>query len=115
MKIPAIKATIGKWEYYITTLTFDQVSKFVTRIDHNFYDSKALQDSLQRSITENYLGIKEYLLHQTDLFFNSIVLAVYDDYPEWQQITVKFENQSFNQFGLLDFPGNHNIFPVDGQ
>lgn len=115
MKLPAIKASIGKWTYYLTVLTFEQISKFVEKIDDNLYESAALRDLLQRSITKNYLSIKEYILHQPDLFFNSIVLAVYNDYPDWQQIVVKFEDGKFNQLGLLDFPGHHKIFPIDGQ
>lgn len=115
MKLPAIKASIGKWTYYQTILTFEQVSQFVEKIDDNLYESQALRDLLQRSITKNYLSIKEYILNQPDLFMSSIVLAVYNDYPNWQQIIVKFGDGKFNQFGLLDFPGHHKIFPLDGQ
>lgn len=49
------------------------------------------------------------------MFFSSLVLAVYDDYPEWQEIEVKYEEEEYHQIGLLNFPGEHKIFPVDGQ
>ena len=49
------------------------------------------------------------------MFFNSLVLAVYDDYPNWKQIEYSFSDDSFYQMGLLEFPSIHKIFPVDGQ
>jgi len=115
MKIPALRAKIGDWNYYVTTLTFEQVSQFVSKIDENLHKSESLKDLIQRSITKNYISIKEYIINQPSVFFNSLVLAVYDEYPNWQEIEFKFDNNETYQMGLLDFPGNHKIFPVDGQ
>lgn len=115
MKIPALKAKIGDWDYYVTTLTFQQVSQFVSKIDEHLHKSESLKDLIQRSITNNYLSIKEYIVNQPSVFFNSLVLAVYDEYPKWQEIKFKYDNGETYQMGLLEFPGNHKIFPVDGQ
>lgn len=115
MRIPALKAKIGTWDYYITTLTFRQVNDFVSKIDDQLHKSESLKELIQRSITENYLSIKEYVLKQPEMFFNSLVLAVYDDYPEWREIEFKYDNLETYAMGLLEFPGEHKIFPVDGQ
>ena len=115
MKIPAIRAKIGDWTYYITTLTFQQISENVEKIDDEIYSSELLKDLLQRSITGNYLKIKEYIIKQDEMFFNSLVLAVYDDYPDWISIEMKFDDEEHYNMGLLNFPGNHKIIPVDGQ
>lgn len=115
MKIPALKAKIGDWDYYVTTLTFEQVSNFVSKIDEHLHKSESLKDLIQRSITNNYLSIKEYIINQPSVFFNSLVLAVYDEYPKWQEIEFKYDSGETYQMGLLDFPRNHKIFPVDGQ
>lgn len=115
MKIPALKARIGSWDYYVTTLTFEQVNAFVSKIDDNLHKSESLKDLIQRSITNNYLSIKEYILKQPDVFFNSLVLAVYDDYPDWREVEFKYEDGETFQMGLLEFPGDHKIFPIDGQ
>ncbi len=115
MKIPAIRGKIGDWQYYISTLTFQQVSDYVSKIDDELHKSESLKDLIQRSITENYVSIKNYILNQPELFFNSLVLAVYDDYPEWVEIEVTYDNKETYQIGLLDFPDRHKIFPVDGQ
>lgn len=115
MKIPALRAKIGDWTYYVTTLTFEQVDKYVSRIDEQLHNSESLKDLIQRSITNNYLSIKDYILNQSELFFNSLVLAVYDEYPEWREIEFTYKGEESYQMGLLEFPGKHKIFPVDGQ
>lgn len=116
MRIPAIRAKIGNWTYYISTLTFKQVSEYVSKVDQELHHSESLNELIQRSVTNNYLSIKNYILNQPDLFFNSLVLAVYDNYPDWAEIDIKYGDdfETF-QLGLLDFPGKHKIFPVDGQ
>lgn len=115
MKLPAIRAKMGNWTYYVTTLSFQQVNDFVSKVDDELHKSEGLRDLIQRSITNNYLSIKNYIINQPELFFNSLVLAVYDDYPNWREIEVNYEDGEIYQLGLLDFPGKHKIFPVDGQ
>jgi DNA sulfur modification protein DndB len=115
MKIPALRANIGTWNYYVTTLTFEQVAEFVSKVDDQLHKSESLRDLIQRSITNNYISIKDYIINQPDVFFNSLVLAVYDDYPDWREIEFKYEGEETYQMGLLEFPTIHKIFPVDGQ
>lgn len=116
MKIPAIRARIGNWTYYVSTLTFKQVNDYVSRVDEELHKSESLKEMIQRSITNNYQSIKTYILHQPELFFNALVLAVYDDYPNWREIEIKYDGDDETyQLGLLDFPGEHKIFPLDGQ
>src|SRR4051794_3162398 len=92
MKIPAIRANMGTWTYYVTTLTFTQVSQFVSKVDDQLHKSEGLKDLIQRSITDNYISIKEYILRQKELFFNSLVLAVYDQYPDWREIEFIYDD-----------------------
>lgn len=116
MKVPALRAELGGRVYYVATLTFGQVSEYVSPINDQLHKSETLNDLIQRSISKNYLNIKEYILNQPELFFNSLVLAVYNNYPDWTEIEVQFDdNTSSYQLGMLDFPGNHKIFPIDGQ
>ena len=61
MKIPAIKGRIGDWDYYISTLTFQQVSDYVSRVDDELHKSESLKELIQRSITNNFLSIKKYI------------------------------------------------------
>lgn len=115
MKIPAIRAKIGNWIYYISTLTFEQVANHVEKIDDQLHKSKGLQDLIQRSVTKNFESIKEYILNQEERFFNSLVLAVYDGAPQWIEVELYYEDEEYFNMGFLDFPSEQKIFPVDGQ
>ena len=115
MKIPAIRAKIGSWTYYITTLSFEQVSVHVERVDDQLHKSEGLRDLIQRSITDNYIKIKEYIQNQPEMFFSSLVLGVYDGMPKWIEVELNFGEEEFFNLGFLDFPGNEKIFPIDGQ
>lgn len=115
MKIPAIRATIGNKVYYTTTLTFQQVSDYISPINNELHKSNNLKELIQRSVTSNYLSIKDYILNQPERFFNALILAVYDDYPKWREIEFKYNEDEFYQMGILEFESSHKIFPVDGQ
>ncbi|MDR3586896.1 MAG: DNA sulfur modification protein DndB [Desulfosporosinus sp.] len=116
MKIPAIRAQIGAWVYYSATLTFKQVSQYVKRVDDELHKSELLREMLQRSITDNYKSIANYITHQEERFFNALVLAVYDGDPEWHEVRLEYDNgEEFFDIGILELTGGEKIFPVDGQ
>ena len=115
MKIPAIRAYMGDWVYYISSLTFEQVDTYVKRVDDELHKSKTLNDLIQRSITNNFLSIKDYLLNQKERFFTALVLAVYDGEPNWIEVELEYNDEEFFNLGFLDFKGDEKIFPVDGQ
>jgi DNA sulfur modification protein DndB len=79
------------------------------------HKSEGLKDLIQRSLTKNYESIKEYILSQPQRFFNSLVLAVYDDSPKWIEVELQYEGEEYFNLGFLDFSGEEKIFPVDGQ
>lgn len=115
MKIPAIRANIGIWYYYVSTLSFREVATYVKKVDKELHKSDTLSDMIQRSITDNYKKIKEYILTQEERFFNSLVLAVYDGDPKWVEVELDYKSEEFFNLGFLDFNGEESIFPVDGQ
>lgn len=103
MNIPALRAQIGDWTYYVTTLTFGQVSEHVLPINDELHKSESLRELIQRSITSNYLSIKDYILNQPEMFFNSLVLAVYDEYPNWREIEFRYEGDETYQMVFSSF------------
>jgi len=116
MKIPAIRAQIGTWVYYSSALSFAQVDARVEKAGKELFNSKVLRDRLQRSITENYKRIANYISNQDERFFNSLVLAVYDGDPQWEAVRLEYDNgDEFYDLGILTFTGDETIFPVDGQ
>ena len=116
MKIPAIRAKMGVWVYYISSLSFKQVSDHVKRIDDELHKSVLLREMLQRSITDNYKNIAAYISSQEERFFNALVLAVYDGDPQWQEIRLEYDNgDAYYDIGILELSGEEKIFPIDGQ
>lgn len=116
MKTPAIRACIGDWVYYVATLTFKDVSKYVKKVDNELHKSDLLKDLLQRSITSNYKSIARYIETQQERFFNALVLAIYDGDPLWHEVRLEYDTgEEFYDLGILELSGDEKIFPVDGQ
>ncbi|MBD5341594.1 MAG: DGQHR domain-containing protein [Bacteroides sp.] len=115
MNIPALRGEIGGTIYYTSNLKFSQIANLVKRIDNELHTSLSLKDEIQRALSDNYIKIKQYILTQSDHFFNALVLAVYDGQPEWTEIRYELNDEMFSDVGILHFNGNEKIFPVDGQ
>lgn len=116
MKLPAIRACIGDWVYYVATMTFKDVAAHVKRVDDELHKSELLKDLLQRSITSNYKSIAQYIQAQQERFFNALVLAVYDGDPLWHEVRLEYDDGSeFYNLGILELSNDEKIFPVDGQ
>ncbi len=115
IKLPAIRGKIGNTIYYGTTLTFKQISSMVKKVDGELHTANSLKEQIQRSLSKNYMKIKDYILNSKDRFFDSLVLAVYDGDPTWTEVRFEIENNLYPNVGLLEFSGQEKIFPVDGQ
>jgi len=115
IKIPAIRGKIGNTIYYCTTLSFKQVGEMVKPVNDELHTANSLKEQIQRSLTNNFLKIKEYILNREDRFFDSLVLAVYDGDPMWKEVRYEIENEIYYNVGLLELSGQEKIFPVDGQ
>lgn len=116
MTIPAIRGYIGTTVYYIANLKFKDLASLVNRrSSEELYKSGLLKEALQRSLTDNYLKIKDYILKHHDHFFNAMVLAVYDGNPQWREIRYEVDDVMYGNVGLLELNGNEQIFPLDGQ
>ena len=115
LNIPAIRGSLGDIIYYTSSFTFKQIAERVKKIDQELHTSSSLKDQLQRSLTNNYESITDYILSQKEHFFNALVLAVYDGDPVWNEIEVGFKGEDFFNMGFLRLNGEEKIFPVDGQ
>lgn len=116
MKIPAIRASIGSWIYYVATLSFKDVKTYVKRVDNELHKSDLLRSMLQRSITDNYKSIANYIETQEERFFNALILAVYDGEPQWHEVRLEYDNgEEFYNLGVLELTEDVKIFPIDGQ
>lgn len=115
INIPAIKGRIGNTIYYIANLTFSQIATMVSRVDDELHTANSIKEQIQRSLSDNYIKIKDYIIKREDHFFDSLVLAVYDGYPQWREIRYEIDGHTYPNIGLLELNGKEKIFPVDGQ
>ena len=115
VRIPAIRGQIGDTIYYTTNLTFNQVKQYVKKVDGELHTSNSIKEEIQRSLTDNYKKIRDYILNRQDFFFDSLVLAVYDGDPKWTEVRYEINDDAYYNVGILEFSGDEKIFPVDGQ
>ena len=115
MKLAAIKGKMGIWNYYVTAMRFEDIVERVDPISEEISNNKSFSNMLQRAITDNVDGIKDYIINQQERFFNALVLAVYDGNPEWFELEMEVEDFVTYSVGVLELSGREIIFPVDGQ
>ncbi|MGD0487875.1 MAG: DGQHR domain-containing protein [Syntrophorhabdales bacterium] len=122
--LPAIRARMGNWWYYITTMTFKEVAERVKRV-RDIHESKSLKTWIQRELKEGRTReIAEYLNSQPQRFFNAVVLGLFQGTPDWYPISVstghvetgvELEERVRSAFGLIKLTGHEQIFAIDGQ
>ena len=86
LKVPALRAHMGDWIYYISFLRLKDVAERVS-LAQELHTSKALKDLIQREVDESIhsASIKRYLLQQDQRLFNALVIAVYGGAPRWAE------------------------------
>lgn len=122
--IPALRARMGDWWFYVTTMTFKDIVERVKQVKE-INETSALKTWIQRELNESRTReIAEYLNSQPQRFFNAIVLGLFDGAPDWYPISVstghvqidaELEDRAANAFGLIKLSGHEQIFAVDGQ
>ena len=115
INIPAIKGQIGNTIYYIANLTFSQIATMVSRVNDELHTANSIKEQIQRSLSDNYIKIRDYIIKREDHFFDSLVLAVYDGDPRWKEVRYEIDGVMYSNVGLLELNGNEQIFPLDGQ
>lgn len=121
---PTIRAQMGDWFYYLTTLPFYEVARRVLPATQFFHPS-SLNKWIQRDVMpRRRIEIAEYLINQPERFFNGIVVGVYQGEPKWYNIEVD-ENNIFGTsgmdarfekaLGILQLSGEERLYAIDGQ
>lgn len=122
---PAIKAQMGRWEYYIVRMSMRELAENI-RYAEEIHGPTQLSDAIQRELNRSRATkeIASYLVRQEDRFFSSIVVAVLDGEPQWHPVSLE-DNPEFTMlssdrrlseaFGVLTFNGEQNYYALDGQ
>jgi len=116
---PSIRGTVGDWVYYTSVMPIKELADRVDFV-RDVHKSKTLSEYLQRGIDpKRTKKISDYLAKTDERFFNSLVLAVYKNQPEWYPAAVESSEVEANSIqgdvGLLKFDGEEMIIPIDGQ
>ena len=122
---PAMKATMGRWVYYIVKMTMREVADSV-KFANDIYDDKTLDQAIQRVLDESRAktSIASYLINQPDRFFSSIVVAALKGNPTWYGVSMeddarfalfKADPRLSETFGVLTFDGGQDYYALDGQ
>ena len=121
---PCLRSRMGDWWYYITIMTFDEVTNWVKKVDQ-IHEREELKTWIQRELRPKRLEeIADYLSSQRQHFFNSVVVGIYRGEPDWYPIQVgknlampmfELPEGSQNAFGFLHLSGDEEIFALDGQ
>ena len=121
--IPALRAHMGDWIYYVTFLRMDQIADQI-HIAQEIHSSNMLKDMIQRQITNRAGQIAEYLLKQPQRFFNALIVGVYGGSPDWYELAIG-TNPHFDApvlppeldgvLGVLRLDGTQTFFAIDGQ
>ena len=121
--IPALRAHMGDWIYYVTFLRMDQIADQI-HIAQEIHTSSVLKDMIQRQITNRAGQISDYLLKQPQRFFNALIVGVYGGSPNWYELAIapnpRFDAPILPQeldgvLGILRLDGTQTFFAIDGQ
>ena len=116
--IPAFKAKVGDWDYYICLMKYAEVRRGV-EFAHALGGNKNLSTMLQRGISERTKDITDYLLKSPHRFLGSLIVAVWGGDPTYQAVQIADPDDLLkgidSDFGLLTFDGSQRYFALDGQ
>lgn len=120
--VPALRARMGDWTYYVTVMKLGKVAKECS-LAEEIHSHKDLDDVIQRALKDRVeKEMVPYLLHESQRFYGALVVAVYGGDPEFTPVTVAehpliddTEDRSSYGFGLLRFDGSQTYYALDGQ
>ncbi len=121
--IPALRAYIGDWIYYIATLKMVEIAERV-QLAEVLQPSRSLNELIQRQLRSRAQQIRDYLVTQGQRFFNALVIGVYEGTPRWYELAIErsprldpedLPKHLRGTLGMLVLDGGEKLFAIDGQ
>ena len=120
--LPALRANMGDWTYYIASMTLKELARRVTTASI-VYESKTLDALIQRSVSSRAGDIADYLLSQPQRLMGTLVVGVHGGQPEWLEVEIRKGVRPWNDsderlegaIGLLRLSGAEKLFALCGQ
>jgi len=94
--LPTLRGKMGDWFYYVTLMPFKEVAQRVISLAGESLNTTRLREN---EMTHKTQELVDYLKKQEQIFFNSLILGIYEGSPTWQEIDV-IGNQNLYE----DFP-----------
>ena len=123
-RFPALQARMGDWDYYITTMTLEEVASRVLSAT-KIVTSSGMNNWIQRRVMPGRAKkIASYLIERKQHFFPTIVIGVYLGEPTWYPVNVEdneilgtpgLDPQSRETLGILELDGTEELYAIDGQ
>lgn len=123
LMLPAIRAHMGDWNYYMTFLRMEEIAAQVHTVQE-IHSSAVLNEMIQQEISKRAAQISEYLLNQPERFFNSLVVGVHGGAPYWYELDIapngKFDDEAVLRemedcLGFIHLDGTQTLFAIDGR
>ncbi len=116
--LPAIKCSVGNWNYYICTMRYAEVAQQV-QFAYALGGNAEISLLAQRGITDRTKGITDYLLASPHHFLGGLVVAAWGGEPNYTPLTMDDPDGMLSGldqgFGVLTFDGTQQYFVLDGQ
>ena len=123
-RYPALQASMGDWDYYVTTLTLREVADRLIPATE-IVTSPGISNWIQRRVMPGRAEkIASYLIEREQHFFPSIVVGVYLGEPTWYPVSVEdneilgtpsLDARSKETLGILELDGSEELYAIDGQ
>jgi DNA sulfur modification protein DndB len=123
--LPSVRSRVGDWNYYVTTLSFQEVSELIKAPDE-IHERKKLAEWIQREAIDSHSeAIAAYIVGNPQRFLGALIVGVYGGSPNWTPLNVMVpaddeisEEQLHRiqgRLGLLRLSGSEDLFAIDGQ
>ena len=116
--IPAFKAKVGDWNYYICQMKYAEVARAVN-FAFELGANRDLSSLIQRGLHRRTEEIVQYLQTSETRFLGSLIVATWGGEPEYIGLRMDDPEGMLSgldrEFGVLTLDGTHSFFALDGQ
>lgn len=116
--IPAFKAKVGDWDYYICVMKYAEVARQVG-FAYELGGNADLNTLIQRGLSHRTQAIKDYLMKSEHRFLGALLVAAWGGAPQYMSVSMDDPDGVLagidKQFGVLTFDGTQQYFALDGQ
>jgi DNA sulfur modification protein DndB len=116
--IPALRAKVGDWEYYICSMKYGVVDSQI-KFAYELGGNTALNTMIQRGLSNRTQEITEYLVRSEHRFLGAMIVACWGGAPKYIEVQMEdpegYVSSLDEGFGILTFDGSQRFFALDGQ